>query len=374
MQIFHLNNIVYALILIVIAGIVNGSFALPTKHVTKWKFENIWLQYAIWAFVILPWLFMYFLEPRILQIYAATPASLLWIMVIGGFIFGSGQICFALALDMIGLGLGFVINLGLGIGLGFLLPLVFQHPDQIVTPFGLVTLIGTTFAIAGLIVANRAGVLRDREKNKRSETKEEELTNDIGAENQHFTGVILAALAGLSSASQNFIFSLTYSMQQLATNMGANSFAAANIIWPGFLLCGFIPYAGYTLYLHYKNKSFACYAELGTTRYYFFAIIMGAFWYSSLVFYSKASQLIGAIGPIVGWPVFMVLIILVSSFWGWRHKEWEGCSTKVMQVMRRGLALLVIAIIVLGYSSSLHETDDFDSELDISVAATTSST
>jgi L-rhamnose-H+ transport protein len=43
------------LILILIAGIISGSFALPTKHVAKWRFENIWLQYSLWAFVILPW-------------------------------------------------------------------------------------------------------------------------------------------------------------------------------------------------------------------------------------------------------------------------------------------------------------------------------
>lgn len=351
--------ILYASALIFTAGIINGSFALPTKYITKWKFENIWLQYAIWAFVILPWLLMYILEPRIFGIYAATPPALLWIMIGGGFIFGTGQICFALAINMIGIGLGFVINLGLGISLGFLLPLVFQHADQIKTPFGIATLIGTILSVIGLIISNYAGMLRDREKKARNAAQRAqapvtaESTGISSAGNKHLAGVILAAVAGLSSASQNFIFSLTHSMQQSALSMGVNDFAAANIIWPGFLACGFIPYALYTLYLHRKNHSFACYKEPGTAIYYVFAIIMGAFWYSSLVLYSKASQLIGDIGPIVGWPVFMVLIILASSFWGWKHNEWEGCSTMVKKIMQRGLFFLVFAIIVLGYSSSL---------------------
>ena len=160
--------------------------------------------------------------------------------------------------------------------------------------------------------------------------------------------------SGLSSAGQNVAFSLTRGLQDLAVKMGAGGFAAANILWPGFLLCGFIPYALYTLHLHRKNDSFALYKEAGTAKYHGFALFMGACWYGSLVFYSKASQLIGDLGPLVGWPMFMVLIILTSSFWGWRHKEWEGCSAKALAVMKGGLALLVLSILVLGYSSSLH--------------------
>lgn len=340
-------NILIALLFIFIAGVINGSFALPTKYITKWKFENIWLQYAIWAFVILPWLIIFILVPNVFDIYSTVSSHLVWVMLLGGFIFGAGQICFALALDMIGFGLGFVINLGLGISLGFLLPLVFQHFRQLFTPFGLVTLVGTTFAVVGLIISNYAGKLRDREKNKLS------ASHNVSDKSKYMTGVILAAIAGLSSAGQNFAFSLTYEMQQTALKMGATALGAANIMWPGFLICGFIPYAAYTLYLHYKNDSFPCYLKTDTKKYHLFAMVMGLCWYGSLIFYSKASQLIGKLGPLVGWPMFMVLIILVSSFWGWQHKEWEGCSKKSKHVMKRGLFYLIIAIIVLALSSTL---------------------
>lgn len=342
-------NTLTALFFILIAGIINGSFALPTKYITKWKFENIWLQYAIWAFVILPWLIILILVPNVFQIYGTVSEHLIWVMLLGGFVFGIGQICFALALTMIGFSLGFVINLGLGISLGFLLPLVFQHTRQIFTLFGLVTLVGTGFAVIGLIISNYAGKLRDREK-----SKELHKPSNVAIENsKYMTGVLLAAIAGLSSAGQNFAFSLTYDMQQTALKMGATALGAANIMWPGFLICGFIPYAGYTLYLHYKNDSFPSYRKTNTKKYHLFAAIMGLCWYGSLIFYSKASMLIGKLGPLVGWPMFMVLIILVSSFWGWRHGEWEGCSKKSKYVMKRGLFYLIVAIIVLAISSSL---------------------
>jgi L-rhamnose-H+ transport protein len=338
-------NILIAFLLILLAGIVNGSFALPTKYINKWSFENIWLEYSLWAFIILPWLVMFFLVPQIFQIYHAVSFHLLTVMLIGGFIFGTGQVCFVLALNLIGFGLGFVINLGLGISLGFLLPLLFQHPEKIFTTFGFTTLAGVFLAIAGLIISSHAGLLRDRF------LKKEAIQKIIAHKESYLLGVILAIVAGISSALQNFTFSLTLPMQDLALSFGATKLGAANIIWPGFLTCGFLPYAGYMLFLLCKNSSFVFYRKKNTGHYFLLTILMAVFSYSSLLLYSKASQLIGAYGPLLGWPLFMILIILTSSFWGWRHKEWEGCGPKAEKTMKIGLMFLLLAMIVLGYSS-----------------------
>lgn len=334
-----------ALIFIFIAGLINGSFALPTKYVEKWQFENIWLQYALWAFVILPWVTAFFLIPQIFSVYANSPPYILWAMLIGGFIFGLGQMCFALALNIIGFGLGFVINLGLGIMLGFLLPLITQHSEQIFKPFGIITLLGSLLAVVGLLFSNCAGDMHHKEQHEQRSPEKKPT--------KYTLGVFLAILAGLSSAGQNFAFSLSAPMQDLAWQQGATQFGAANIIWPGFLVCSFIPYAFYMIFLSVRNKSFSNYALSGTSKYYLFAAIMGLCWYGSLVFYSKAAQTIGSLGPVVGWPLFMVLIILVANFWGWRSGEWAGSSYKVKKTLRFGLLCLVIAVMILGYSSNL---------------------
>lgn len=340
-------NILLAILLIIFASIINGSFALPTKHVPKWQFENIWLNFAIWGFIILPWLIALYLEPRILQIYAIVPLNLSLMLVIGGCIFGISQICFALAMNIIGIGLGFAINLGISIGLGFALPLIIQYPQKILTPFGFITLTGTTLAIIGLIISNHAGLLRDRHKLQTAPLEQHQ------TKGKHFLGVFLAIIAGLGSAGQNFTFSYTYPIQNLATSIGAGDFAAANIIWPGFLLSAGIPYLLYMLYLHFKNSSFTSYQQKNIGKYYLFALIMAIFSYGSLLIYCKASQLIGALGPMIGWPMFMVLIILISSFWGWRYQEWRDCGEQAKNAMKLGIGFLVTAVIVLGYSSTV---------------------
>ena len=208
---------------------------------------------------------MAFLEPKSLQIYAKIPLDVLAIIMLGGFFFGVGQVCFAMALNIIGIGLAYSINLGVGIVLGFSLPLIIQYPHKIFTTFGLINLIGTLLAIIGLILTNQAGALRDANQLKSSSPQ-------LNRKINHSLGVWLTIIAGLSSASQNFIFSYTHSIQDLAKGLGANSFAAANIVWPGYLLCGFVPYLLYMLYLHCKNQSFAVYHQKGFGKYYLYSI------------------------------------------------------------------------------------------------------
>ncbi len=336
---------ILALSLIFLAGILNGSFALPTKYITRWKFEHIWLNFSFWGFVIVPWLIMLYLVPQILQIYTRITPFLLLVIMAGGLFYGAGQVCFAFALDIIGIGLGFAINLGVGIILGFAMPLIIQHPDKVFTKFGLLIAIGAMLTVAGLVLASRAGKLRDQYKLKNV------IAKIVNNKKSNFLGIMFAVMSGISSASQNFVFSYTHSVQDLAITLGATSFAAANVLWPLYLLFGFIPYASYMFYLHYKHGSFNAYHQRHTVRYCLFTMLMGILTCCSLFLYAKASQLIGALGPVIGWPIFMVVVIIVSSLWGWRFNEWQDCGAKAKSSMGLALVLFILAVIVLGYSS-----------------------
>lgn len=244
-------------------------------------------------------------------------------------------------MKIIGFSLGFVINLGLATGLGFLLPLIFIHPQEIFTEFGLITFVGIFFIIGGLWLSYKAGSQRDAQKPMNSNKKDK----------SYKLGVFLAIVAGIFSAGQNFTFALTSNMQQLALASGSKVLAAAIVIWPAFLTCSFVPYAMYMLFLHGKHDSFSAYKTPGSLKNAFFAVIMGLFWYGSLVGYSQAALLIGNLGPIIVWPLFMVLIILTSNFWGWKSKEWLGCSVEVRRNAIIAMLLLITAVIILGSSA-----------------------
>lgn len=344
-----LSSVTLTLFYSIGAGVMNGSFALPTKHIKTWNFENIWLNYSIWAFLILPWLTVFVLDPQIGSVYSSMPLNTLFILLIGGFLFGAGQICFALALRTIGLGLGFVINLGFGTALGSLLPMLTLDANSIFTPAGMAMLAAIGLIILGLLFSYSAGMKRDKELK----------ANQPAAQQKHVSkgvyqfGILLAILAGVFSAGQNYSFAMTSHMQSLALASGADSLTASIVIWPPFLTCSLIPYALYMLYLHAKNNSFKSYRESGLLQNNILGLVMAIFWFGSLAIYSKASLLIGSLGPVIAWPLFMVLIILTSNFWSWRHKEWEGCSAAIKARVIASIVTLILAVLVLTYSASL---------------------
>jgi L-rhamnose-proton symport protein (RhaT) len=345
----------FAVLLALCAGVINGSFSVPSKHINQWSFENTWLSYAIWAFLILPLLTTVIFHTNIFHLYGSMPSKLLWIMIIGGLLFGLGQIGLAIAIDTIGIGLTFTIAIGLSTGLGFLLPLLFQHAEAILTPFGLFTLIGVALSLLGLILSTTAGNHRNKTK---SEAKAEELVRKVSshARSTFFLGILLAMIAGLFSAGQNFTFSLTRPMQTFALAAHVNPLWAANIVWPGFLLAALVPYGLYMIYRQIKHKTFALYKKPITPYYIILTLIMGAFWFFSLLVYGKSAQMIGGLGPIVGWPVFMIFIILTSNFWGWIYGEWKGCGKVAARLLRLSLLFLIAAFILLGISVRFQTT------------------
>ncbi len=328
-----------ALVYTVGAGLMNGAFALPTKHIKIWNFENIWLTYSIWAFLILPWLAVFILDPAVLSIYRMMPVNTAFVLVFGGLLFGTGQVCFAQAMNLIGISLGFVLNIGTGTALGTLLPLIILNPKSILTAPGVITLIGIAIIFLGLGLSYSAGKKRDQEK----------LTNSSKqlTKNRYMLGFILAVLAGVFSSGQNFSFALTSNMHQIASNSGADSLTASIIIWPPFLTCCFIPYALYMLYLHRKNDSFLNYRKQGNINNNFLGLMMAIFWFGSLMIYSKASLLIGSLGPVIVWPLFMVLIILTSNFLAWMHDEWSESSSAIKNRLFSAVGTLVVAVIVI---------------------------
>lgn len=335
-------NLFLALLIILFAGTINGSFATPSRSVKNWPFENVWLQFVLWAFLIMPWVFILIVSTNIFAVYSQASTQIITIMIFGGLFFGIGQMCFAMALNTIGLGLGFVINIGIGTALGSLIPLFLQHPEELNTPFGWITFTAVALILLGLILYYFAGDLRDRQQGS------SELI-----EKGHFKkGLILAIVAGLSSAGQNFSFAMSHAMQQIASQLGMDAFSSSGVIWPGFLALATIPYAGYMVYQLSKNKTWATYRTPGFIKNAFLVFIMAAFWYGSLLLYSKSAQLMGTKGPVVGWPLFMVLIILTSNFWGWKHHEWRDAPPKAKKILILGLIALIAAIILLGYSAS----------------------
>lgn len=335
---------ILALFILLLAGVANGSFVLPIKYITKWQFENIWMLYILLV-CIFSWTIAIISVPQLFDVYAAVGINILCWLALFGALLGIGQIGFTLALNKIGFGLTFLLNLSIGISFGYLLPLVFLSPEKILTLFGLVTFIGVVVSLIGLIYAYRAGKLRALDQ-----TKGEGCNQSLTKENirQHKMGLLLATIAGLATAGQNFAFSLTYQMQTTALALGVSKIGTIALVWPVFITFNLVFCSVFYLYLLVKNKSLKLYfvPSKATAKHAIFVATMAICWFGGVLLYSYATQSLGSVGPVITWPIYLMLIILMANFWGWRYGEWRGCSKKTKLHMLVGIITLIIAIAI----------------------------
>ena len=71
---------------------------------------------------------------------------------------------------------------------------------------------------------------------------------------------------------------------------------------------------------------------------------MSALWFASTTLYGFASGLLGSLGTVLGWPIFMSIVVVVASAIGWMAGEWRGSGTRPLRLQVAGLAMLVEAV------------------------------
>jgi L-rhamnose-H+ transport protein len=78
---------------------------------------------------------------------------------------------------------------------------------------------------------------------------------------------------------------------------------------------------------------------------------MALFWFASTVIYGAAAAKLGELGTVLGWPLFMSLIVITASVWGVMTGEWKNTGKQPLRIMSAGVAVLVGAIFVLSAAS-----------------------
>ena len=85
---------------VLIAGILNGSFAVPLKTARVWKFHQIWMVHSLLAMAVWPWALVVILVPHWRGIISAVPLRG-WLGLIGwGILFAVGSLLYGAAVDL----------------------------------------------------------------------------------------------------------------------------------------------------------------------------------------------------------------------------------------------------------------------------------
>jgi L-rhamnose-H+ transport protein len=202
---------------------------------------------------------------------------------------------------------------------------------------------GVVLAIIGTIVVSWAAWYRDnRDKRGVEANKAERPANALAI------GLPLCIGAGVLSSFGNLGFAFGNQISQRALEVGSSTLGAGSAVWavlvPPVFLCNFT----YSVYLLRKNHTFKCFRTPHTAGYFGLAVLMGTLWMGGMAAYGAGALAMGRLGPSIGWVVFMSSMILVANICGAATGEWKGASRKALNLMAAGLAVLILAIAVVG--------------------------
>ena len=331
-----------ALALVILAGGLNGSWALPMKLMHAWKWENAWLIYSVIGMIVAPWALALWTVPELATIYHRASWHVLALVFGFGLGSGLGSMLFGLGIARVGLALGFSIVLGIMASAGALVPMAILHSAQLWGPQGQKLLLGTLLVIIGVSLYAIAGRRREREKG---------LGAQLSVRSAFGAGLAICIASALLSTLLNFSFLYGSELQKLAVISGTKTKSSANPIWALALSASFIANGAYAIYLLQRNRSWALFHAASSAFNYLGGIWMGVFWFGSVALYGIGATDLGDLGGIIAWPILMSMIIFTANAWGMVMKEWVHTSRRSVAYAYGGMASLLVAIYVISLAN-----------------------
>jgi L-rhamnose-H+ transport protein len=315
------------------------------KRMPAWKWENSWLVYSVVGMIAGPWMLAVLTVPNLRLVYQRASWGVLALVVLCGLGSGVGSALFGLGIARLGLALGFAIVLGIMASAGSVLPMAILHPDKLLQAQGRELILGTILVVVGVAFYAVAGQRRERQSPPAP----------VQAHHSKFiAGLILCVAAAALSTLINFSFLYGSELQKLAVSLGARTRDSANPVWALALTASFVPNGAYAIYLMCRNRSWSIFL-LPPSRllYGLGGVSMGAFWFGSIGVYGMGATVLGSLGGIVGWPIFMSTIILTANFWGAMTGEWAKAGRLSIVYSCAGMAVLLVAIYVISFANRM---------------------
>lgn len=328
-------------LLVLAAGLLQGSFMVPMKYTRRWAWENTWLVFSTTAYLFWPWLIVYLSLPQVLATFSATSNRSLWLIAIFGLGWGLGALTFGLGVDRLGVALGFTVIIGVAASAGALIPLVVLSPEKLVQRQGVLTMLALLLVLAGIALCSGAGNLRVSP----TVVKADRPPSSFAA------GLAICIASGLLSSSANLGFSFGSEVIQRAIEHGAKEALAGNSVWALMTVPLFVCNAGYSLRLLRKQGTAKLFWQTHTRSHWFLGALMGLLWIAGFVCYAPGARRLGSLGTSVGWAIMMSSMVITANLWGLWTGEWKGASRKAYVLLMSGVVILIGAIIMVGYAN-----------------------
>lgn len=329
-------------LLVVLAGIATGVYFVGLKYVEPWTWENIWLLYAVLALIAMPVALGFLTVPHLVEVLGAAPPSNVWHILLYGLGWGIGSVLSGLGVARMGMAIGVSVLIGIDAVVGTFVPMLINSPQSVFEQKGLIVIAAVITLLVGVIVIGIAGKKRERDQ---------ALSKKSIQQGSFAAGLAICIFSGIFSAMMNFAFAFSQPISQAAVKLGATASNALNAVWLITLIGGFIPNLIYTGYLLTRNRTWRNYGLPRTGFFWLVGLGMAVLWFVGLIFYGWGAAGMGSLGAVIGWPLFMAILILASTVTGFLTGEWKGAGARAKQFMGVGLAVLIIASALLGVAN-----------------------
>jgi len=330
-----------ALFLIISAGLMMGSFVVPMKVMPHWDFENTWLLFCFMALVILPSLVAVLTVPHLGQVLLTSPTRSLFLTTLCGLGYGCGSVLFGLGVRELGIGLTYSIVSGLSSSLGSIIPWLSAHGQPM--SYSLLLWLGVMVMLSGVAICSMAG--RERARTLGATVSETRSRRKL------YIGLAICASSGIFCCLQNVGLAYGLGITQQAETLGASVRDAPNAVWLIVMNCAFVATVLYYGRLITRKHSWVKY-RTKTFPYFCLALLMALMWEGVLVGYGAGANKLGRLGPSVGWPMLMSISIVTSNCRSAATGEWRGAGRKAAGIMTLGIAVLLMAVLILGWAST----------------------
>jgi L-rhamnose-H+ transport protein len=342
-------NLTMGILLVVVAGALEGLFSLPVTRTPRWRWENVWGLGSLIALVLVPWPVAFATVPNLLDVFRYVPPSVLVMTLLFGIAWGLGGIFWGKSIAALGMALGISMLMGLVNVIGSPVLLAFTHgPEKLLEKGGLTLLAAVAVMVLGVVICAIAGAAKERDLRRGTETVDARKSATPFA-----IGLMFCIISAAFSSMLNFGFVYGEPIKQAALDQHAAKAAASNAIWALVFTGNYAVNAGYGFLLMFKNRTAGLIVSQGSPAYWLGALFMGVAWPLGVVLYGIGADCMGSYGAFVGFPMLLVMTILMANLAGALTGEWRGASRKTIATMIAGVLVLVAAFAIFGVSSML---------------------
>lgn len=345
-----MNGITAGFALIVFAALCGGAFAVPIKLRKRFELENLYVIAAGITMIVIPLALAPLYLPHWQDAIAQSGTAVVWRGLAFGFAWGLGAITFGYSISMVGLSLGYAVIMGINTAAGSILPLLAQSRQAFFVPSGKVILCGIFGCIVGVAICGWAGHLRET-INDGAVTAGNTKAHSIAL------GLSLSVVSGLLSACANLGFTFTSQVGANAQKLGASPVISGLgswmlVYWGGFAAT-LLWFGGLQIRRGTWRKNFG----QGSLHDLGLAAWMGILWFLAMIPYGMGAYYLGKLGTSVGWAVSIAASLMVANALGFFTGEWRAASARSRNLLFGGLAVLILAMVLLAKGNSMATTE-----------------